>query len=378
MPWRPTSSRPARLLPVIVLVVAYLSTAAAAAAGTHLPCPVYRPDGPYPLAEEPGVERVLEQPGVTAWHGLPLRTDSASGLRYRNIDDVAFYGLEGWTHWRRTRQRSGLAQARRAGDWLVAHQPAGGGWRYPIAFSLAGLGIEQTLRPGWVAAQAEGDSISLLVRLYRATSRSTYLRAARRALGPYERPPARHGFRAVFRHHVFYDGFPSSPPSLVLEDFQISLIGAADLAPLDATAARLFDRGLGSLYWALPLLDDGEGKPLYGLTYLTAPGAPRIYEAPAHTVNALLLCELARMRPSPAATRYAARWQASNPHAYYRYGAPAREASSRPGRGARRAARGPTSIPRAGSPLAPLPGSMRRSSSWPSRGSPRRWSRRCR
>ena len=291
---------------------------AAVAAAARLPCPAYRPNGPYPLVGERGVEAVLDQPGVLASHGLPLRTDPASGLAYRNIDDIAFYGLEGWTHWRRTGRRSGLAQARRAGDWLVAHQPAGGGWRYPISVSLAGLGIERPLRPGWVAAQAEGDSISLLVRLYRATSQVVYLRAAERALGPYQRPSGRHGFRVLFRHHVFYDGFPTSPPSLVLEDFHVSLLGVADLSPFDRTAAHLFDQGLRSLYWALPLLDDGQGKPLYSLSYLTAPGAPRVYEAPAHTENALFLCELARMRPSPRALHYAALWEASDPHAFYR------------------------------------------------------------
>jgi hypothetical protein len=266
--------------------------------------------------DDPAQEAVLDQPGVVASRGLPLRT-AAGGRAYRNIDDIAWFGLEGWTGWRRTGHRSGLVQARRAGDWLVAHQPRDGGWRYPIPLSMAGLGIARPLRPGWVAAQAQGDSISLLVRLYRATSRAVYMRAAERALGPYERPSARHGFRVLFRHHVFFDGFPSSPPSLVLEDFQISLVGLADLAQFERDAARLFDQGLSSLYWALPLLDD-EGKPIFSLTYLTQPGAPRLYEAPAHTLNTLFLCELVRMRPSSQASRYVRRWEASDPHAYYR------------------------------------------------------------
>jgi hypothetical protein len=312
---RRTVQRRAPLVGALVLC-AWIGTAGVAAA--RLPCAPYRPNGVYPLAGEPGIEIVLDQPGVVASGGLPLRTDAASGIAYRNIDDIAFYGLEGWTHWRRTRAPSGLAQARRAGDWLIAHQPADGGWRYPIPYSLAELGVDRPLRPGWVAAQAEGDSISLLVRLYRATSRLAYLRAAERALGPYERPSRQHGFRVVVRHHVFYDGFPTTPPSLVLEDFQITLLGLADLAPYDARAGSLFAEGLSSLYWALPLIDDGRGKPIYSLTYLTVRGAPRTYEPAAHTENALFLCELARMRPSRRATRYAMRWEASNPHAFYR------------------------------------------------------------
>jgi hypothetical protein len=250
---------------------------------------------------------------------LPLRLDFASGLLYRNVDDIAFYGLEGWTHWRRTHAAAGLAQARRSGDWLLARQARDGGWHYPIPDSLASLGVERPLRPGWIAAQAQGDSISLLVRLYRATGEQAYLRAAKRGLRPYERSPVgQHGFRVIVRGHVFYDGFSTDPPSLVLEDFQITLLGLADLAPLDAEAQRLFREGLRSLYWALPLLESGEGKPLYSLTYLTVPDAPRIYDPAAHTLNAGILCELSRRYPSPQAARYAARWEATNPHVYAR------------------------------------------------------------
>jgi hypothetical protein len=300
-------------------LVAAVGCPAAWSSGTaRLACSAYRPNGPYPLTGRPEVETVLRQPGVVASGGLPLRTDESSGRRYRNIDDVASYGLEGWTRWRRGRRAADLRQARHAGDWLLFHQAADGGWRYPIAFSLAGLGIARPLAPGWVAAQAQGDSISLLVRLYRATGQGAYLRAATRGLGPFERPSARHGFRVLFRSHVFYDGFPTTPPSLVLEDFQLSLLGLADLAPFDHVAGTLLDRGLSSLYWALPLLDDGAGRPLYSLTYLTSHDASPVYEAPAHTLNAELLCELSGMRPGPAATRYAARWRASDPHAYYR------------------------------------------------------------
>jgi hypothetical protein len=278
-------------------------------------CMAYRPNGSHPLLAHS--EPVMQWPGVKPEGGLPLQLDE-SGHYYWNIDNIATYGLQAWARWQTQRIPHSLAVARHAAGWLVSHQPRDDGWRYTVAFSLAAIGIDARLSPGWVAAQAQGDSISLLTRIYRATGDRHYLNAARRAVGPFDRDVRRRGVRVVFRGHVFFDGFPITPPSLILEDFNIAFLGLADVAPYDRRAQELFREGLRSLYWALPLFDDGSGKPLYGLTYLSYPGTPRIYDPAAHTLNAQILCELSRLSPNPQASSYTIQWMASNPHAYYR------------------------------------------------------------
>jgi hypothetical protein len=302
-----------------IMVVATLSAVIVAMSVTSAIaerlCAAYRPNGSYPplVHSEP----VMQWPGVKPKDGLPLQLDE-SGRLYWNIDNVATYGLQAWAQWQAQRVPHALVVARHAADWLVTHQPRDGGWRYTVAFSLAAIGLDANLAPGWVAAQAQGDSISLLTRVYRATGDHHYLSAAKRAVAPFDRGVRRHGVRVVFRERVFFDGFPTTPPSLILEDFNIALLGLADVGPYDRHAQELFREGLRSLYWALPYLDDGSGRPLYGLTYLTHPGAPRIYDPAAHTLNAQILCELSRLSPNSQASRYARRWMASNPHAYYR------------------------------------------------------------
>lgn len=284
-------------------------------AASGVPCAPYRPDGPYPLLINS--EPVLQWRGVTLKEGIPLQTNE-EGRHYRSVDEIATYGLQAWRSWRTSHSAEAMRTMVHVARWLVAHQPKDGGWRYPFSYSMASVGISVTLPVGWVAAQAQGDSIALLMRAYQATRNPRFLASARRAVKPYERGVKSHGIHTVFRKHVFFDGFPSSPPSLILEDFDLSLLGLDDVAPYDKAAGKLFREGLKSLYWALPLIDDGTGKPLYGLTYLTYPGAPRIYEQASHTLQAQIVCELSRAYPNHEASVYAARWMASNPYVYYR------------------------------------------------------------
>ena len=117
---------------------------------------------------------------VFSWRGVTR--NPANGLpmvRYPglapqwNYVTIALYGLQRWSDWR---SHGGGSSARAAAinvaDFLVSHQNWDGAWRYTFPFEYDDDGVSEPLPAGWVAAQAQGNVISLLSRMYAATGRS--------------------------------------------------------------------------------------------------------------------------------------------------------------------------------------------------------------
>ena len=87
-------------------------------------------------------------------------------------------------------------QALQAADWLLRHQTGDGAWTVPVPRQLT---PRLSLAAHWSSAMAQGQAMSLLTRAYRATGDGRYLRAARRAAGPFSRLSADRGVRTVFQ-----------------------------------------------------------------------------------------------------------------------------------------------------------------------------------
>jgi hypothetical protein len=257
-----------------------------------------------------GGVRPADQNTVFSWEGVVR--DEATGLPkvlydgvpYWNTVTLSLYGLQEFNRFAVHGRRASLRRAAKVGDWLVHNQPRDGAWRYRMSFSYPRLGM---ISPPWVAAQAQGNAISLLVRLYAATERRGYLRSALKARRPFQRPLGRTGVSRFFQGRMFFEGFPTAQPSLTLEDFQLAILGLYDLAPYDDAARRLWRRGMGSLVWALPLYEDAKQLPQWDLAHRTAGAAP-LYSQEAHLFNAKLLRLLARLSGSRTGREVAARW----------------------------------------------------------------------
>ena len=65
--------------------------------------------------------------------------------------------------------------------------------------------------------------------------------------------------------HRLLAGYPTSTPSLTLEDYELTLIGVADLAAYSEQAQVLLGALLPSFYWSLALYTGPTGMPYYDL-----------------------------------------------------------------------------------------------------------------
>src|SRR5215210_4112652 len=122
---------------------------------------------------------------------------------------------------------------------------------------------------------AQGQAISVLERAYRITDDVRYRRAALRALPALEQDVKSGGLRRCFFGDCtkpFFEEYPSTPPSYVLNGFMFTLFGLYDLASIapKSKALAMYEAGRRTLTTALPRYDV-DGLASYDLTHLTVP-----------------------------------------------------------------------------------------------------------
>lgn len=160
-----------------------------------------------------------------------------------------------------------------AAEWFVRNQNAKtGGWPNPVKRKLSEF-LE--LKQGWYSAMGQGHAISLLARAYFHSNGDTkYLRAALNGLKPFHVPSRQGGVLAKFMgKYDWYEEYPTTPASYVLNGFIYSLLGLYDLnamAPknLSREAGSLFEQGMISLKKMLLMYDTGSGS-VYDLRHIT-------------------------------------------------------------------------------------------------------------
>ncbi|XP_068144007.1 D-glucuronyl C5-epimerase isoform X2 [Drosophila tropicalis] len=206
-----------------------------------------------------------------------------------------------------------LAHFYDAAEWLVHNQdPQTGGWRNPVRRSLNGF---DELKPGWISAMGQGHAISVLARAYwHSGGDERYLEAAVAALQPYKILSRDGGVLAQFMDkYYWYEEYPTSPPSFVLNGFVYSLLGLYDLnntAPsrIACEASNLFIQGMHSLKQMLLLYDTGSGTT-YDLRHLSLGIAPNLARWDYHATHVNQLLLLATIDDDPLLTQTAERWK---------------------------------------------------------------------
>ncbi|XP_032371845.1 D-glucuronyl C5-epimerase B isoform X1 [Etheostoma spectabile] len=199
-----------------------------------------------------------------------------------------------------------------ASDWLMRNQDERGGWPIMVTRKL-GEGF-RPLEPGWYSAMAQGQAMSTLVRAYLLTKDQAYLDAALKATGPYKVPSAQHGVKAVFMNKFdWYEEYPTTPSSFVLNGFIYSLLGLYDLTEtagekLGREAGQLFSRGMESLKAMLPLFDTGSGS-IYDLRHFMVATAPNLARWDYHTTHINQLQLLASIDNAPIFKDVVKRWK---------------------------------------------------------------------
>eukprot|EP00105_Crassostrea_gigas_P007962 XP_011422383.1 PREDICTED: D-glucuronyl C5-epimerase [Crassostrea gigas] len=199
-----------------------------------------------------------------------------------------------------------------AANYFVRHQDSKGGWPVKVTRKLIPEVME--LEPGWYSAMGQGQAISLLVRAYVASKNKTYLEAAGKALDIFDIPSSKGGVLAKFLNSFdWYEEYPTTPSSFVLNGFIYSLIGLYDLqqmatSPVSEKAGELYNNGMRTLKAMLPMFDSGTGT-FYDLRHITAGLAPNRARWDYHKVHIKQLYLLVQLDSDPLFKDTLQRWK---------------------------------------------------------------------
>uniref|UniRef100_A0A7E4VKB6 Heparosan-N-sulfate-glucuronate 5-epimerase n=1 Tax=Panagrellus redivivus TaxID=6233 RepID=A0A7E4VKB6_PANRE len=177
----------------------------------------------------------------------------------------------------------------RTADWFVTNQDEQGGWPVPVMRSIADNKL--VLPAGWHSAMAQGHALSVLTRAYFLTKDIRYVNAAAASLSLFETPALEGGVMNKLFNHPWYEEYPTTPGSFVLNGFMYGLVGLYDFStviPHGNASKKLFDDGINSLKTFLPLYDTGFGS-VYDLRHLGLKTAPNIARWDYHAVHIYLL-----------------------------------------------------------------------------------------
>jgi heparosan-N-sulfate-glucuronate 5-epimerase len=209
-----------------------------------------------------------------------------------------------------------LAQFYQAADWFVAHQDVNGGWPIPVRRKF-GSDFYPVLESGWYSAMGQGHALSLLARAYSVTTNNShYGEACAKAVSTiFDKNGADNGgVRAMFMDKfVWYEEYPTSPSSFVLNGFMYALLGLYDVKSLNVLGAAdkaesLYDLGLISLKTMLPLYDTGSGT-FYDLRHYTVAGiSPNLARLDYHVTHINQLLTFATFEKDPIFKTIAERW----------------------------------------------------------------------
>ena len=203
--------------------------------------------------------------------------------------------------------QASLTTARR----LVTMQSPDGSWLHHEPF-------RHTFRlpPPWASGIAQGQAVSLLVRLHRETGDADLAASAELALAPLATPQAAGGVSGELGGLPWPEEYPTTPQSHVLNGAMFALWGMRDAAVGlgSSQARRQFDDGIDSLAANLHRYDTGSWS-LYSLFPHPILNRASSFYHDLH-VNQLTAMQLLAPRPEFEATRR--RWTAYSESRYSR------------------------------------------------------------
>lgn len=172
--------------------------------------------------------------------GIPSVIIWSTGKFNQSPTTIAQWGLGAYA-------RGDFKTARKAADWLLAHQSRNGG--FPLTYNHAISGGYNLPAP-WYSAITQGNAISLLTRMWKVDDDPTYLAAAKRALQLLQIPVADGGLQGRLNGSVWFELTPDPRyPNHIFNGSVFALLGIHDLATIggDAEALELWQAGEASL-----------------------------------------------------------------------------------------------------------------------------------
>lgn len=226
-----------------------------------------------------------------------------------NPVSIAQYGLDQYSHYVEYGNKVNYESAKKQADYLLEIQDKQNGkFYYNYDFQVGGT--PETLKSPWASAMAQGQVISLFVRIYNETKDEKYLNASILAMESLRKNVSEGGLTSDFFGHPYYEEYPTQPASYTLNGFMFTLIGLYDLYAVtgNEVAGQLYKTGINTLEFALPFYDCS-GVSLYHLGHLMYKTTSLFYLERYHLVHIIELRTLNQIENSDVLKYYADKWE---------------------------------------------------------------------
>ena len=237
-------------------------------------------------------------------HNIPLNLHH--GGKHYNPVTIAHHGLELYSLML-SNGNSQCSNFSNIAKWAIDNQNADGGWPFTFDHMFFKDRVDPLKAP-WYSALSQGMMISLLVRNSKfSNNMEDYVNLSMKII---EKKVEMGG---SLRNNIdglnFYEEYPTSPPSYVLNGFMFCLVGLYDASVIfkNNKALYLFQSGLDTLERLLPLYDLGSGTS-YDLThYFSMVEGPNQARNSYHRLHISLLSLLSLVSENRF-TRVVSRW----------------------------------------------------------------------
>ncbi|WP_314147269.1 cell wall-binding repeat-containing protein [uncultured Leifsonia sp.] len=263
---------------------------------------------PAPYSDRPPVD--VNSPSI--------KLDSTGLLIYNRVDThtradhpVAYaqYGISALLEYKRTGQKVWLDRAIRQADRLVAiRTESRGAWWYPYSFPWTYY--SRTLTAPWWSGMAQGEALSLFVRLAETTGDARWNTAADKTFASFTVPHSSTAPWAslVIDKHLYFEEYAGNqPPLLVLNGHVFALFGLYDYWKHtgSALALRYFDGGASTVLDRMMPLVRLEGGVSYYCVQYEYCQVPAWQNPTYHVIHSWQLDTLARLTGDDAFTTWA-------------------------------------------------------------------------
>jgi heparosan-N-sulfate-glucuronate 5-epimerase len=239
--------------------------------------------------------------------GIPLLDYHGKiGLQYNPIA-IAQWGLGNLNLFLRSNDQERKRKSVAAADWLVKRLELNR-FGVPVWNHHFDWEYRTPLKAPWYSGLAQGQGISLLVRIAQETGKSEYLDAASRAFIGFSKSTEEGG--VVFkdeRGDLWFEEYIVSPPTHILNGFIWAAWGVYDffLATKEKTAQELFDRAVETLSKNLDRYDLG----FWSLYEQSGTRLPMVASRFYHQLHVAQLRLMYRLTGDDVFSRYADRWE---------------------------------------------------------------------
>lgn len=246
-------------------------------------------------------------PGPYDSHGIPLLDYRGRIGRQYNPIAIAQYGLGNYNLYRGTGQAERRRKFLKAAAWLVEHLEVNEYgvpvWHHHFDWEYRGI-----LKAPWYSALAQGQGLSLLVRVFQETRERRYLVAAEKAFKAFTLGVQEGGVTYQDKaRNYWFEEYLVDPPSHVLNGFLWAAWGVYDYALLTGheTALSLFQEAVKTLSANLSRYDTG----YWSLYELSPTRLPMLASPFYHRLHIVQLQVIYQLTKEPGFLDFASSWE---------------------------------------------------------------------